>query len=846
MKNGGNNTDSGGKSVALSRLRKNYRRFRLLQTLNNECLEGINSLQEDMHYIPPSAPALGKRVSSIIDRAGEMVRKLEELGGGSFSKLSKKLEGQRSEIESWLAANRELAPKVYSAWLSDLSLADEGRAGAKAAALGEVENGVGLPVPPGYVLTTEAYEAFFGLPCWKEVRDALRRLTLDDDEALRSASEKLIDMVMDRELPRAVEIAVTERAARICAEGAGMAVRSSAVGEGGSFSFAGQFLSLLNVPRENLGAAYRRVVASRFSERAIFYRMVWGLQDVKAPMAVLFLPTLDALAAGILYTRDPSNPSSRELWISATPGLGAEIAEGAVPADRFVVSRSGIHTVLEREAAHKDTLLFSKPGGGLARRPIEEKDSTMPCLRTEHLQILADWGVRLEKHFKVPQDVEWVLDRNDRLWIVQTRPLVLSKTRSERKNRVNARTLLSGGSTIYPGRVSSTARHISSDTRPQGISMGSIAVIERPSAEIVKIFPRIAGLVAERGNEAGHAAALLREFGIPSVFNVKGLLEAVGEGEPVSLDAQLRVIYEGTLWPEEKETGKKTESGRVEAADPIDRRLVALNLIDPSDVSFRPSKCRSVHDVVRLVHQKSVEAMFNVNDAELRDGVRAARLVTPVPVNVYVMDLGGGVVPSAANSDAVRPEEILSRPFGFLWGGITHPGVKWQREMPASFEGITSVLARSISSRPTTGRNLGDRSYLLVSDEYMNLNTRLAYHFTMVDACLSEIRNRNHIAFRFVGGGASRRRRKLRVRFIESVLDEYGFTVDLREDLLNAWFKKASAVETGRRLDILGRLIACAGQLDMYMTGEKEMLWYVEQFLNGNYGFDTASGTLEP
>ena len=100
-------------------------------------------------------------------------------------------------------------------------------------------------------------------------------------------------------------------------------------------------------------------------------------------------------------------------------------------------------------------------------------------------------------------------------------------------------------------------------------------------------------------------------------------------------------------------------------------------------------------------------------------------------------------------------------------------------------------------------RALGDRSYLLVADEYINLNTRLAYHFTLVDACLSQVTSHNYISFRFAGGGATPYRRNLRACFVEACLAHYGFLVDRRNDLVNAWFKKAPADETEARLNIL-------------------------------------------
>jgi pyruvate,water dikinase len=129
-----------------------------------------------------------------------------------------------------------------------------------------------------------------------------------------------------------------------------------------------------------------------------------------------------------------------------------------------------------------------------------------------------------------------------------------------------------------------------------------------------------------------------------------------------------------------------------------------------------------------------------------------------------------------------------------------------------------------------------------VADHYMNLNSRLAYHFTLVDASVTDLPNQNYVAFRFAGGGATRWRRNLRAGFIEASLAHFGFQVDRRGDVVNAWFKKAPARETEDMLDILGRLMACASQLDMYMTSDAVMAWYVKQFIEGNYAFGEGEG----
>ena len=231
--------------------------------------------------------------------------------------------------------------------------------------------------------------------------------------------------------------------------------------------------------------------------------------------------------------------------------------------------------------------------------------------------------------------------------------------------------------------------------------------------------------------------------------------------------------------------------------------------------------------------------MFFLNDRELGHGAyQARRLMTPAPVNFHVLDLGGGMTPADMDASEVHPQEIASRPFQALWRGVTHPGVTWRREMPASLSGLASVMASGLSSTASSARRaLGEKSYLLITGEYMNLNSRLAYHFSLVDALVSEVPGNNYVFFRFAGGAATEWRRSLRAAMIEAVLDHYGFHVDRRGDLVNAWFKKARAADTEERLDQLGRLMACTSQLDMYMTSTEVMRWYVRQFLDGNYSF---------
>jgi pyruvate,water dikinase len=834
--------------VVAGRVRAKYKNFRDLLSINNECLELMAGLQEDLQFAPPRREVLEERIGSLFTRVQSVVAALDSLTGVEHPSLAAVLAEQRNEIERYVAAIDELGRPRLSMWLSEVGAAAESDAGSKAAMLGEVRNKLGLPVPDGFVLTTEAYRQCCGIPLWREVRDATRDLDLNDLDAVKQVSAKLTALVMEAPVPRAIEVAIEGRAETLLKSGGALAVRSSAEGEGGARTYAGQFLSVLNVPADQALDAYKRVLASRFSERALFYRLSTGLVETASPMAVLFLTALPARAAGILYTRDPGGVSRDALWIAATRGLGPEIASGRTPADLFVVSRSRPHRLIESSIAHKEEELAFDEGGGLRRRPLRPGAFDEPSLQERHLHTLAEWGAAIERHFKTPQDIEWVLDESDRLWIVQSRPLAhIEAQRSKARSRIKAEPRLTGGRTVYPGRTSGRAFLVDEIQNIGRTPAGAVVFIRKPSPEIVQIFPRIAGLVAEWGNVAGHAAALLREFQIPSVFLMTGAFERISGGEPVSLDAVQTCIYGGALWPPARTAASMVERKAAKGADPIGQRLLTLNLLDPAAYSFRPAGCKSAHDVLRYCHEKAIETMFAVNDFELERGAHCAKqLDTPLPFNILALDLGGGIEAADPGRARVAPSEIVSRPFQALWKGISRPDVTWTREMPARISDLASVLANSFTPQGGAMRPLGEKSYLLVADEYLNLNSRLAYHYSLVDACLSDTPGNNYISFRFEGGGATRQRRSLRACFLERCLARHGFQVDRRTDLVNAWFRKAPADQTAGRLDILGRLMACSSQLDMYMTSREVMLWYVEQFMAGNYTFRTPADRETP
>ncbi len=204
-----------------------------------------------------------------------------------------------------------------------------------------------------------------------------------------------------------------------------VAMRSSAIGEDGELSFAGQYLSLLNVPAERLISSYKYVAASLYTPRAISYRALKGIADDDVAMSVACLEMVPSRAAGVMYTRHPLHPDQDRVIINAVWGLGPYAVDGVVNPDTYAVARDGSGHV-ETRVSDKPVMLVGADQGTLAERPVPPELREAPCLDPEQAGRLAEYGLALERHYGGPQDVEWALDPKGRLVILQSRPLAMA------------------------------------------------------------------------------------------------------------------------------------------------------------------------------------------------------------------------------------------------------------------------------------------------------------------------------------------------------------------------------------------------------------------------------------
>jgi pyruvate,water dikinase len=349
---------------------------------------------------------------------------------------------------------------------------------------------------------------------------------------------------------------------------------------------------------------------------------------------------------------------------------------------------------------------------------------------------------------------------------------------------------------------------------------------------------KISAIITEIGGPTDHMSILAREFKVPTVVELTGALQVLQPGQVVTVDADTAEVYPGVI-PELLELRQKTD--KVMEDNPVFQKLTAilkrtapLHLLDPTSLEFQAASCRTLHDITRFAHEKAMDAMFSldVEDAVTATGV--CRLKTEIPLNIFLMDLGGGL--KVSGQATVTEADIASRPFRALLRGFHHPEVRWAGQVAPDLKGFISVWANTMYDMGKAERGLGGKSFAIITENYLNFNSRLGYHFGLVDAFLSEERNDNYISFQFKGGAASVDRRERRARLLGKILMHLGFKVQLTGDLVQGRLVKFSETASEEMLEMTGLVMAFARQLDLALSNEAVVERCLEAFREQDYG----------
>ena len=818
--------------------RQKYEGLKNLFNKNSELIEIISDLEADLRHATPDDVSLYDSIFYLSDGTLLLIEDLNKLTNNRFVKLYNSHDIIQQDILGYINSFKTNDTRALSYLLKDIDITYLSEVGGKAANLAELLPVLPDNIPYGFIITTNAYRLFLREnELYKNIKKLLINIdVIIDKQVFQSRTQEIRDLIQNAIVPQQIIDEINNKIVENpdCLY---WAVRSSAVGEDSELTFAGQFESLLNVNVSKLVDAYKSIITSRYSDRALMYRLVSGFSEVETPMAVLFLPMLDAESAGVLYTRDPQEPDN--IVISSVWGLAANLVSGEEScADVFYINRESNKLIKELIATKNNELTINN-SYELTKKEVPFEKKELSSISFDKFNELIKYGLIAEKLFGNSQDIEWVLDKNGKIWIVQSRFLYTKNKPDDvscvctEKNPL----LFSGGMTIFHGRAAGEVYIVSSINDIINVPEGKIVVIHQAVPELSTILPKIAGLIAEHGNLTGHAASLIREFNVPCIFGLQNALEKFKNGQYIGLDATYRKIFEGNPWPEIRTRVKsRIRHSGDKVTSLLHNRIFKLNLIDPVSESFNSASCKSLHDIIRFVHEKAVEAMFNVGDYETQKyGKNVKMLKSDIPFNIVLLDINNAIKESLKNKKEVTPQEINSVPFQALWSGMTHKDIHWGGRSNVSLQGFSSVLLNSMVGDVGEMRNLGDLNYMIVAPEYLNLNARLAYHYTTIDAFISDTPENNYINFRFWGGGATRDRRDLRARFLSEILLRSNFCVDRRKDLLTAWLRRYSKEDCIKSLELLGKLSACARQLDMLINNEEELYIFVEHFLKGNY-----------
>ena len=785
------------------------------------------------------------------DRVFEMVEALNRMAPKRFSLLYDVFDQVDQTVKQTVFGRKEIPFSSLTLSLNKITRDMMDQVGGKNANLGEMRNRVGLPVPDGFAITSYAYKIFIEEnDLEKQIRRQLDSLDGSDLEAIALAGKKIQQSILLAKIPPPLEKAILDSYEQLMAKAGReipISIRSSAVGEDTEMTFAGQYATALNVRRDNLLQTYKEIVASKFTPRAIFYWKDKGFNEEAIAMSVGCLSMIPARTSGIMYTQDPNNLAQSTVIISAVWGLGQYAVSGQVSPNVYVISKEN-GRILEKRIPRQEVMLVSHPLAGVMETHVPEEDQGKPCLNDETLQKLFEYGLKLENHYQKPQDIEWAIDETGELFLLQTRPLKISSSKIGTEETALPeigpdQVLIDWGVVASPGIGAGPVVLVKQDQDLIQFPEGGVLVVKHTAPKYVTVMNRAAAIITDIGNVTGHMASLAREFQIPTIVDTREATQRLKTGQLVTVDAIRNKIYQGIIEELiEKEKGKVESSLKQTAIlkklEEVLSVIVPLNLVDPRDASFQPQNCRTFHDITRYIHEVSIQEMFRFNEVEKASKKeQAKRLISDIPINLYMIDLEGGLTPSNRPRKNVRPEEIISIPMKALWRGLTHPGVNWTGMVEVDLKGFASVMLNTLSDSARYGQTMGDRSYALISKYYMNFSSRLAYHFSTVDTYCSETKNNNYITFHFMGGGSSSERRARRARFISGVLKNLDFEVELKGDWLMAKLMKYTGRVTEEKLDYLGRLMCCSRQLDMVMYSDGVVEWYVRAFMEGNYSF---------
>ena len=472
---------------------------------------------------------------------------------------------------------------MYVKKFEELSKSDIGIAGGKGANLGELTQ-AGIPVPPGFVVTAQAYEYFMeeaGIN--DKVMSILDEIDINDTKALQAAAEEIKKIIIDSPIPDDLIMFIKEYYNELCQrvneDDTDVAIRSSATAEDlPEASFAGQQDTFLHVSGDDEVIEYiRKCWASLFEARAIFYREENNFEHSKVYIAVVVQKMAIADKAGVMFTVNPSTGEEIAL-IEGSWGLGESVVSGDVTPDNYQVDKKN-NEIINVTISDKKVMYTNDESGTSVKVEVPEDKRKERVLSDDELIELTEMGKRVQAHYGEPMDTEWAFEK-DMLFLLQARPITtLGGAQAEGDDEADdLGDVLVRGLGASPGMASGKVKIVLDIDELDKIKDGDIMVTTMTTPDMVPAMRRASGIVTDEGGVTCHASIISRELGIPCVVGTGDATSTLEENSGVTLDGKKGLVFDGISETKEEPVAV---AGTVEAAPIITVTEVKANVSMP-------------------------------------------------------------------------------------------------------------------------------------------------------------------------------------------------------------------------------------------------------------------------
>ena len=593
-----------------------------------------------------------------------------------------------SRDASWWCPVDEASLVVPFAHLTN---ADVTTAGGKNASLGELISALGdagVRVPDGFAVTAAAY--------WTTVDANALKPAIEQLATTPETAGELRAALDEAQLPDLLDGAIRAAYARLCSDAStpdvAVAVRSSATAEDlPDASFAGQQESFLNVSgADAVVDAYRRCLASLFTDRAVAYREEKGFdhRSVALSVGVQRMVRSDVGASGVMFTIDPETGFDGVVLVDAAWGLGEAVVKGEVDTDRFLVAKALLDAptampVFSRRLGKKQVKVV-RTGGDPPTVLLATDDDERASWALEESDVveLARVAVVIERHYGRPMDIEWAKDGVDgSLFIVQARPETVRS--QESTNGIVRYSIAGAGPTLVEGLAvgdgASSGRVVRLESAADGdrFSDGDVLVATTTDPDWVPVIRRAAAVVTDRGGRTSHAAIVCRELGVPAVVGAATATATLEDGRLVTVSCVgggTGRVFDGAA---------TITRDRVDLGDlPPTRTKVKLNQADPDSAM---SWWRLPADGIGLarmefivgehigVHPMALAHPELVSDPSVRSRIAKLTADYDSPADFFVERLAEGVatlaVPWHPRTVVLRMSDFKTDEYAALLGG---------------------------------------------------------------------------------------------------------------------------------------------------------------------------------